>query len=224
MFGRDREPTKFAGERVHLLGEYYFEAVFRNGAPNMYPAPKRPVQGPLIDPALRKDALLEWEIRRATKANAERWSKRAHPTIELFDFLDDCGHPNPEDDERYDGDLIESFEDAVNKLRPWDRDARDFIIIDQAAYDAAIAARDSNPIYKAWRAAQDEWDGYHDAGVCMKNPQGSVCTTCAELHGTGSEDNGYESHGCYLESDAAEKYGDFWYANGEDDRPALTAA
>jgi hypothetical protein len=224
MFGHEPQPPKFLGERVHLLNERYFEEVFRYGAPNLYPRPQKQVHGPLIDPELRKDAILEWEIRHATKANAERWSKREHPIIELFDFLDDCGHPNPEDDDKYDGDLIEALEDAVNKLRPWDRQTGDFVVSDQEAYADAVAARDSNPTYAAWRAAQNEWDGYHDTGVCQKNPQGSVCTTCAELHGTGSEDNGWESHGCYLESDAAEKYGDFWYANGEDDRPALPTA
>ncbi len=224
MFSREPQPTKFAGERVYVLREHYYEQVFRNGAPNMFPPPRRPVQGPLIDPDLRKDALLEWEIRRATNTNAERWSKREHRMMELFDFLDDCGHPNPEEDDQYDGDLIEALEDAASKLRPWDSATRDFVVTDQAAYDAAVTARDTHPVYKAWREAQDEWDGYHDSGVCQRNPAGSVCVACAELHCTGSEDSGYESHGCYLASDAAEAYNEFWSANGEDDRPAHTAA
>lgn len=224
MVGREPEPRQFAGDRVYLTRDYYYEQVFRNGAPNMYPPPKHPVQGPLIDPALRKDAMLEWEIRQATKTNAERWSKREHRMMELFDFLDDCGHPNPEDDDQYDGDVIESLEDAVSKHRRWDLQTSGYVITDQAAYDAAVAARDSNPVYKAWSDAQNEWNDYHDTGVCKKNQRGGVCVACAELHGTGSEDFGYESHGCYLASDAADKYGDFWYANGEDDRPALTPA
>jgi hypothetical protein len=224
MFGREPQPPQFLTERVRLLDERYFEEVFRYGAPNLYPRPQKQVHGPLIAPELRKDSLLEWEIRHATKANAERWSKREHPMMEIFDFLDYCGHPNPEEDDQYDGDLIETLEDAVNKLRPWDSEVRDLVITDQVAYDAAVAARDSNPVYKAWRDAQNDWDEFHDSGFCKKNPAGSVCTTCAGLHGTGSDDNGYESHGCLMASDAAEAYGDFWYANGEDARPAITTA
>ena len=224
MPGWKPEPPQFLTERVHLLNEAYYEEVFRNGAPHMYPRPSKPVHGPLIDPALRADALLEWEIRRATTVNGERWSKREHPIIELFDFLDDCGHRNPEEDDQFDGNLIQILEDAVRKQKPWDREARDFVITDQAAYDAAVAARDSSPVYQAWREAQNDYDAFHDSGVCKKNPAGFVCTTCAELHGTGSDDNGYESHGCYLESDAAEKYDEFWYSNGTaDERPAATA-
>ncbi|WIB65468.1 hypothetical protein [Curtobacterium sp. MCBD17_040] len=222
------EPT-FLTKRVRLRTAYDYEAAFRYGGVHLWPLPKRPVQGPLIDPELREGWMREWQIRAATEENARRWSKHTHESIDLYVMSDDCGHGNPEnDDDAYDFDLIEQLEHAVTSLRVW-TPGEGFVINDQTAYDAAVTARDSHPEYIRCVAAQDEYDDLHGSGICLASPLGSVCVACAESHGTGSDDFGYESHGCLLASDASEAFNEFWGANGDEDgrpsrfRPAATA-
>lgn len=186
-----------------------FESAFRNPGFGYYDRGRPATVGPMPS----YETLLEGWLQAATLDNARRWSRVEHRNGEaqLSLFTDDCGHPNPESDPKYDG--VEFFQRRVSSARfPWSwktgRSESDPYVV--AFMEAAAAG---HPLVAEFEAAMEEWDEHHGL-ICDLSPAGTICRPCAEAHDEW-DDDGMEPSGCRLHDDVVEAYGDFWYANGE---------
>lgn len=202
----------FAGITVAVRTPDVRESIFRHGTP--YPW-RRPGTKPVLGPLLSDDMALERELQEATRENQRRWSRQAHESMDLWTMQDYCEHTNPEDDEQYDN--VEEFDRRVSRHEKWSSTERKLVVTNEYAHAFAAAARDQSTVYQDWAKAQQAFDDAHDGRICMSDPQGSVCKTCADIHEEGDDDFGYEPYGCCIEDDAREAYNDFWTANGDAD-------
>lgn len=188
-----------------------FELWFRRGSRVSWERRQHPFEGPL---RRYEDEFEAW-LQEATLANAQRWSQAAHAEAQvmLSLFTEDCPHPNPENDPKYDG--VEFFQRRVTDARyNYDRryqrrPANPYTV----AFMTAAAA--VHPIVAEFEQAMTDWDANHGV-TCQLSEMGTICRTCAEAHDEW-DDDGMEPSGCRLKDDAVEAYGDFWYANGERD-------
>lgn len=140
------------------------------------------------------------QIAEATAANARATSSHDHRMIPLYTWMEHCGHPNPENDDRY-----RDVEDLADEWMR--RNAPALTYRDGDLYWKNLRrAHASVPLYVEWRRAQDEWDDMHGAAVCLASPMGECCEVCAD----GDED-GYEPGDCRLPERVREAYDDFWW-------------
>lgn len=189
-----------------------FEQAFRNPGFGYYDRGRAPRLGPM--PAY--ETLLEEWLQEATLENARRWSRAEHDRGEaqLSLFTDDCGHPNPEDDPKYDG--VEFFQHRVADAK-WSYTTLSFARRAVNPYTVAFmeAAAAVHPIVAEFDEEMSEWEDHHGL-VCDLSPAGTICRPCAEAHGEWDDgDDGMEPSGCHLTNDVREAYDEFWYANGE---------
>lgn len=188
-----------------------FELWFRRGSRVSWERRQHPFEGPL---RRYEDEFEAW-LQEATLANAQRWSNAAHAgaQVMLSLFADDCPHPNPESDPKYDG--VDFFQHRVlNARRPWTWESS---WLKPNPYTVAFmeAAAAQHSLVAEFEQAMTDWETNHGV-TCQLSEMGTICRTCAEAHDEW-DDDGMEPSGCRLKDDAAEAYGDFWYANGERD-------
>lgn len=156
-----------------------------------------------------KAVFTDEEIRRATRQNLELHSSSSHKIIDLYSFTEDCPHPNPEQDDKYDGvdELVDewmerncaglSVQDLYKLPRPWPV-TYDFIFKNRRR------AENNIPLYIEWRQAMLDYEANHGR-VCLLSPMGTACVICSE-----GDDDGYEPSDCYRQSRAREAYEEFW--------------
>ena len=163
---------------------------------------------------------VEEQVAEATLANARALSGAEHQPMELFSFIDDCEHINPEEDERfYDvEDLIDAWLER-NCLMGSDYPKFNSTIphaermmqhrLKHINHERAYAVI---PLANEWRRAQGEYDDVHSGQVCLASPQGSVCRGCLQDEGRDpdSSDDGFEESGCLRQERARERQREFW--------------
>ncbi|WP_136057284.1 hypothetical protein [Microbacterium sp. K24] len=149
---------------------------------------------------------LEEQIAEATAANARSTSSHDHRMQSLYTYVEDCGHLNPEDDERFEHveDLIEAWVSHNLPMLAWQRG--DEHVIHTLRFKNRQRAYGVIPIAAEWHRAQEDYDDQHVGTVCLASPMGECCTECTE----GDEDFGYEPEGCRLAERVREEYDDFW--------------
>jgi hypothetical protein len=145
---------------------------------------------------------LDEQIAEATAENLKAHSGLEHKPMNLWTRNEDCGHPNPDEDEKYDGvdDLLDEW---------WKRN-----------FPASLTYKDGDlyyrnrrrgygvvPEYAAWRKALADWQAVHDGGVCLDQYQGTCCIGCDN----GDDDFGHEAGECYRSYRAREAQADFWW-------------
>lgn len=143
---------------------------------------------------------IEEQIAEATAANARATSRHDHKMMPLFTMTEDCGHPNPEDDERFRDvdDLVDEWMRRNLPAMSW-RDG-DLYWKNKRRGEAVV------PLYAEWARAQGVWDASHSGNVCLDSPMGECCTVCTD----GDGDFGYEVEPCRLAAVVRDKYDDFW--------------
>jgi len=204
----------FIGNRVKVRTPDVRESMFRHGIP--YPWRNRGTK-PVLGPLMSHDMALEREMQEATRENQRRWALQSHESMRLWTMQEHCAHSDPSEDDNFDGDTIEFFDTRVSRHEKWSLKDHKVIITDDYAHAFSTAARDQSTVYQSWSKAQEVFDDTHDGRLCMNDPQGSVCTTCAHIHDEGDDDFGYEPSGCRIGDDARDAYDDFWTANGHAD-------
>lgn len=142
---------------------------------------------------------LDEQIADATQQNLENHSGSRHKPMELWTMADDCGHTNPEDDDKYDGvdDLLDAW--CARNIPGLSYTDGNLYWINRKRGEQII------PEYAAFSQAMAEYEGNHNT-VCYLNPQGTCCTGCTD----GDDDYGYEPGSCYRQDDARAKQADFW--------------
>lgn len=131
-----------------------------------------------------------------------QWSQTTHAPIELYTMAEDCGHTNPEEDERFDGvdDLIDEWmERNCAGLRISD----DWLLHYRNRHRAALVI----PLVAEYERAMREWEDNHSGSVCLASPMGSTCGGCNEDI---DSDFGLEPSECDMPEKAREEWDNFW--------------
>lgn len=144
---------------------------------------------------------VESQIVEATEANTLRTSRMLHRTMPLYRMSDDCGHANPEEDDRY-RDVEDLVDEWMRRNTPgltW-RDG-DLYWKNRRRGEASV------PLYVEWDDAQAAYQDVHVGNVCLDTPTGSCCEACTQ----GDDDFGYEPGECLLPTELREDYDLFWW-------------
>lgn len=163
------------------------------------------------------------QVAEATLKNAQSMDASTHVDEPLFTMLSDCGHTNPEDDEKFDGvdDLIDDW--LLRNCRmdgSWPEWIGTRETAGAEAYDRREAhisligknrerAEHAIPLAAEWRRAQDWFDDNHSGTVCLASPAGSYCVGCADSHDQ-DPDYGIEPFACRRQADARDRRNEFW--------------
>jgi len=145
---------------------------------------------------------LEEQIAEATAANLAAHSGFEHEPMNLWTWVEDCPHKNPEEDSRFEGvdDLLDA---KMAELYPGltYRDGKGY-------WDRRNHCMSLIPLYVEFHEAMEKWEPDHDGNVCLLSPMGSTCKGdgCME----GDEDSGYEPSPCRRQERAKEAQWEFW--------------
>lgn len=164
---------------------------------------------------------VEEQVQEATAAAAQLLAGSRHQPMELFSFIDDCGHQNPEEDERFDDveDLVADWleRNCLMGVKYPNFDAsiphQQRMVMHDLKYRNSRRAYAVIPLANEWERAQADYDDTHAGQVCLASPQGSVCRGCIEDEDGDPDDseNGFEPSGCVRHIRARERQGEFWW-------------
>lgn len=146
---------------------------------------------------------LEEQIAEATADNLRAHSSTDHTMIQLYTMAEDCGHVNPEYDDRFAGvdDLADEW--MARNCPGLDRHASSRVEWD-LYYRNRNRASVIPLVAEYWAA--DSW--YHDthSTVCLESHMGECCERCADF----DPDFGAEPEPCRRQDNAREAQSEFW--------------
>lgn len=142
----------------------------------------------------------EEQLRRIFTTLRNEWSQQEHRSIQLYKMADDCGHRNPEEDERFDGvdDLIDEW--VARNCGGLSKD--EWLLFYKNSRRAAAVI----PLVAEYDRTMAEWEDLHSGDVCLASPMGTACGGCADV----DSDFGIEEGGCELQMRAREAWDEFW--------------
>lgn len=149
---------------------------------------------------------IEEQVAEATASNLRRYSRQGHVPEQLYSFVHDCGHSNPDDDESpYMGvdDLLDAWKERNLFGLTW-RDGPLY-------YKNEERGKQIIPEYAAYVKAAQEYEDDHTGSVCLASPMGTCCRGCNE--DAMDYDDGVEPESCRLPDQAREAWDDFWASN-----------
>lgn len=165
---------------------------------------------------------VEEQVAEATAFALRDSSSDGHKPEQLYTWASDCGHSDPEEDEKYDGvdDLVDAWLVRNCGIEP-DWPSYPVQGVQSPEYAAYTAQRDLRfkqvrraevtiPLVAEYNRAKARYDEDHEGDVCYATPSGTACKGCYVAHEV-DPDYGIEPFDCARRQRAKERRDDFWW-------------
>lgn len=154
---------------------------------------------------------LEEQLADATAENLKAHSSVGHHDAQLYSFVDDCPHSNPEEAEKYEGvdDELDAWRERNLAGLTW-KDGSLY-------YKNEKRARGVIPLLAEYEKAHETWENCHTGSICLLMPMGTYCPGCDEYADDMAADDGIDPYDCRRQDDAKEAQDQFWQEYGEVD-------